>query len=1088
MRLIRFFCLGLLLALAAPAFADDKPLKGVALVIGESGYSGALRPLANPKSDARAMDELLGDLGFDVTRVLDGDGRKLTSEIADFVEAAKDADVALVYYSGHGIEAGGENYLVPLDADLSTPQEAGATLIPVSALLDELAKTVPVTIVLLDACRTNAFPAGTMIQPPGASAPVPAVEAGLAELRGPTPVARAGVPATNLGMVIGFAASPGQSALDGAPGEENSPYAAALLKHLSAGGYSFADLMTMVGEEVYLKTKAQQLPWVNSSLRRVLSFGAPVENPDPDERAIRDGRRQLLLSIAADPEATRDTVESIASAEGVPLDALYGMLKVLGVDTSGGTADLQKQLEEGARQLKSFKEQELGAAGSDPELVRLAGLAARAQDEGAIELALKYREQATARARVLAGARDQLEAGLRADRIEIGGTFAQHAQTAALNFDYRTAAQMFGEAYAQVSKWDDDLALAYKRGEAESLRNFGDFKADNDALRQAIDAYRSALLLAPRDKKLNEWVAISTNLGWTLETLGERLSDTAALDEALTVLQSALAAVPADTTASDLANIRLDIGNAISVLGQRDGDPARLQQAVDAYGEALAELPRAADPYTWGKLQYNLGAALWKLGERDGSPDTLTRSVTAFEVALGAIGRDLSPIEWAQAQNGYGGALIALGERTHDVPALRKGIEALNRALTVNTEDRVPLAWAMAQSNLGSGYVALSDETGDPAAPQQAVTALRASLRQLPADKFPLLFATVQSNLGTALTALAEQTGERDSLNEAVAAFEAALEVRTEQNDPPAWAVTEFNLANPLMELGSTEVNPQHLLQAIDAVNAALRQWRKETEPVSWAKAHYSLGQIYMSLGHRGTTSDDFKRAADAYAATLEVFHKLTDPDEWLASTKKYGVALQMIGERDNAPAYLQRAADLYREAAAAIPVEADPVEFGRINFNLGLCLLNLGAFGTLPDGFTQAAVAFRAALQGYSRQQSPDDWADTQFRLGFSLHSAASALPTGGVDELKQAVIAYQAAQEITTLAANPLGWAQIEDYVASAYALLGTRAADRAALQQGRAHLQAAWDVYRLHGAGHDAEIQQRLAQFDAAIAGPS
>src|SRR5690348_8013296 len=111
MRLIRLAWL--ILLLASPAFADDAPLRGVALVIGESGYSGSLRPLANPKGDARAMDSLLGDLGFDVTRVLDGDGRKLQTEIADFVDAAKSADVALVYYSGHGIEAGGENYMVP---------------------------------------------------------------------------------------------------------------------------------------------------------------------------------------------------------------------------------------------------------------------------------------------------------------------------------------------------------------------------------------------------------------------------------------------------------------------------------------------------------------------------------------------------------------------------------------------------------------------------------------------------------------------------------------------------------------------------------------------------------------------------------------------------------------------------------------------------------------------------------------------------------------------------------------------------------------------------------------------------------------
>src|SRR3954464_15216605 len=149
---LKVFALALLVTTAwSPlVFAQDHPLKGVALVIGESDY-GTLNKLDNPKRDARAMDDMLDSLGFSVDRVLDGDAKKLRAEIADFIVEAKDADVALVYYSGHGIEAGGTDYLVPIDTDLKTPQSAGESLVPVSDLLNELAKTVPVTIVLLDA-------------------------------------------------------------------------------------------------------------------------------------------------------------------------------------------------------------------------------------------------------------------------------------------------------------------------------------------------------------------------------------------------------------------------------------------------------------------------------------------------------------------------------------------------------------------------------------------------------------------------------------------------------------------------------------------------------------------------------------------------------------------------------------------------------------------------------------------------------------------------------------------------------------------------------------------------------------------------
>ena len=106
---LRFFALALLATTAwSPlAFAQDHPLKGVALVIGESNYD-TLHKLDNPKRDARAMDDMLDSLGFKVDRVLDADTNALRQAIGNFVDDAKGADVALIYYSGHGIEAGGD--------------------------------------------------------------------------------------------------------------------------------------------------------------------------------------------------------------------------------------------------------------------------------------------------------------------------------------------------------------------------------------------------------------------------------------------------------------------------------------------------------------------------------------------------------------------------------------------------------------------------------------------------------------------------------------------------------------------------------------------------------------------------------------------------------------------------------------------------------------------------------------------------------------------------------------------------------------------------------------------------------------------
>src|SRR3569623_3707957 len=137
MRFLLGTVVAAVLMLAGAAHAADKPLRGVALVIGQSAYTGSLPVLANPKNDASAMGKLLGDLGFEVTAAMDDDQAKLVDQLGQIETAAKDADVALVYYSGHGIEAGGENYLVPVDADMSPPQQAGRTLVPLSQLLDQ---------------------------------------------------------------------------------------------------------------------------------------------------------------------------------------------------------------------------------------------------------------------------------------------------------------------------------------------------------------------------------------------------------------------------------------------------------------------------------------------------------------------------------------------------------------------------------------------------------------------------------------------------------------------------------------------------------------------------------------------------------------------------------------------------------------------------------------------------------------------------------------------------------------------------------------------------------------------------------------
>src|SRR4029453_17443805 len=110
--------------------------------------------------------------------------------------------------------------------------------------------------------------------------------------------------------VIGFAAEPRQVAVDGLPGG-NSPYAAALIKHLPAApAYEFSQVMAMVSEEVSLATQGRQRPWTSASLKQVLNFGGRVDESS-DDAQIAGERRKLLVAIAEMSQDARLSVETL---------------------------------------------------------------------------------------------------------------------------------------------------------------------------------------------------------------------------------------------------------------------------------------------------------------------------------------------------------------------------------------------------------------------------------------------------------------------------------------------------------------------------------------------------------------------------------------------------------------------------------------------------------------------------------------------------------------------------------------------------------------------------------------------------------
>jgi len=917
-RLLSLVLVALLLP-ANPSWSAE-PLKGVALVIGNGDY-GSLPKLANPANDARAIEAMLDGLGFDTTVKDDRDLGALGRDLERFVEDAADASVAVLYYSGHGIEAGGEDYLVPIDADLSALGNAGDRLVPISALIARLKATVPVTIVMLDACRDNPFGPGAVLRASPASQAVPIGAAGLGETRGAVslPQPDAAPLAENIGTVIAFAAEPGKAALDGVPGA-NSPYATAVLRHLGAlADTEFCTVMRMVAEEVYLKTDGRQRPWINESLRRLLYFGkapAPVEGEEGD---ILRERRRLLITIADLPGAKRKQIETVAADGGVPMDALYGMLRVLGADTPEDPAELDRLLRSQADRLKEIMAERAALGSADPEIQRLSKLADEAVSEGALETAIALNERAKVRLKALEQTLDRTETELKARRIEAAEVYARSAAAYDLTFDYEKAAEDYRQAFRQVAKWDDRLAWKYKNSELLSLTSHGDRKGDNAALERAIAAGREAAEIARPLAGHSEWTTTQNNLSTALTILGDRERDTARLDEAVAGYRALLEEYSRESAPLDWAMTHNNIGTVLSKLGQRDSGNVLLEEAVAAYRAALEEYTRERVPLDWAMTNNNLGAALFTLGQRDSGTQVLEDAVAAYRAALQEYTRERAPLMWGLTQNNLANALQVLGEREPDTARLREAVDAYRATLEERTRERVPLQWAETEHNLGSALLVLGERESAPARMREAVEAYRAALEERTRERVPLDWAVSQNNLGNALQSLGVDLQARGRmeegaarLEEAVVAYRAALAERTRERVPLDWAMTNNNLGNALSTLAESGNGIAQLEEAVAAYDSALQEWTRERVPLLWATAQGNLGNALFALGLRENGTARLSAAVAAFRASLEERTRERVPLDWGTTQSNLGRALAELGWRS-------RSRDMVSEGRTAI-------------------------------------------------------------------------------------------------------------------------------------------------------------------------
>lgn len=264
--------------------------KRVALVIGNSAYRHVTE-LANPRNDAEAVSAALDSLGFEVISGVDLDRVALENAVREFAVATRGAELALFFYAGHGLQVGGKNYLIPVDAELADEADLDFQTVSMDAVLRNMERERRTNLIILDACRNNPL-AKNLARSMGTRSA--AVGRGLAPLE------------TGVGTLISFATQPGNVALDGEGG--NSPFTSALLRHIDASDLDVALMMRRVRRDVMDATGGQQVPWSNSSLTDAVYLrtgggagGSPpavssAQSPDLDAwNAIRDSNSAALF-------------------------------------------------------------------------------------------------------------------------------------------------------------------------------------------------------------------------------------------------------------------------------------------------------------------------------------------------------------------------------------------------------------------------------------------------------------------------------------------------------------------------------------------------------------------------------------------------------------------------------------------------------------------------------------------------------------------------------------------------------------------------------------------------------------------------
>lgn len=707
---LRMFRLVVLLLLSPIAVVAEP--KKVALVLGEQRYEH-LRPLENPLNDALAVEARLQELGFEVFLETNRDLRRMRRALEDFVYDGEGADLALVFFAGHGLEVEGQNLLLPVDAD---PRDLGTlrdTALPLEEVVQALAQVAPRGIALIDACRSDPF---------GGSQDGTRAAAALSENVQVQPgfgrVGRAD------GLIYAFSAAPGRPALDGDAG--NSPFSEALVRHISTPGLELRSVLTLVQQDVYDRTRGRQLPYIESGLAGVVFAAGRTDLPERDA---------LLLAMASVSSEDRRAVERVARQSGMPLAPLYGALLQASVD-GAEPQERTRRLELAARAYERLQARLLLLSDADPAVAEFRRKAQAAIDLGAVDEARELLQQA---ADVDATAREAQRDNLVARTVSQAETYALLAEAAAADLDYKAAIRDYKRALQTFAEARDlDRSGLITAGQASAAVGLAELYRLTGRPKRVLPLMESTIsavkLRLDEDNGDDGWQLLLAQLlvqrGNAAYAIRSNSSFDVALGsfwEAQPILERLLKVRAGDL---ELTLLLAQIHQKVSALARWVRDDAAAMQQLEMAAAVLSGASEAGSgnrrvAALLVELSYEAGDLDLEAGKVDRAAASYAQGLASAEALARAYPDDLTLLfdVWDAHRR-----LGELARRTNEVDAeldhYRKMAE-IGRKLVAEDPQNFEWAWAQAAAQVG-----LASRADNPAPYIETALAVLASFEE----------------------------------------------------------------------------------------------------------------------------------------------------------------------------------------------------------------------------------------------------------------------------------------------------------------------------------------------------------------------